>query len=73
MRLLAASLEKGPRTLEAALVAAGRFRDDLVSGSDVLEYVRDALMSEAFDLTPVRILEIIIWMAKEERGYYRSL
>jgi len=71
LRLVAASIEKGPRTLEAFEEAVRKFREDLFSAAGMLEDIRNALMAEGFDLSRVRILEVATWMSKEERGYYR--
>jgi hypothetical protein len=46
-------VEKGRRTLEAFEEAARRFREDLVRVAGTLEDIRNALMAEGLNLSPV--------------------
>ena len=66
------SLTQNKRTAGSAAVTALRlFRHDLVASAAELEYVRTTLGSAGYLLTPVRILEILVWSEVEPRGYYR--
>lgn len=60
------------RAADAGMVALRRFRDDLESASGPINEVCAAVESRGFRLTPVRALEILVWMQCEPRGYYRS-
>lgn len=52
-------------------IALSGFRDDLAAVRDEIADVKDMLAQEGYLLSPVRILEILIWMA--ETGHYRSV
>ena len=47
------------------------FRKDLLATSDQLEPIHRALTSKGAPMTPVRLLEVAVWMANEGNGYYR--
>jgi hypothetical protein len=47
------------------------FRNDLSSARGVLNVLGDALAKNAYELTPLRILEILVWTEVEPCGYYR--
>ncbi|MGZ3380286.1 MAG: hypothetical protein ACXVBB_08470, partial [Isosphaeraceae bacterium] len=47
------------------------FREDLRQGHPQIEAVRAQLLKAGFELTPVRILEILVWTETEMNGYYR--
>src|SRR5271157_1589376 len=66
--------EKSQSKQTAALVAVDVlkvFRDDLRQGQAQIEAIRAQLSSAGFDLTPVRILEVLVWTETEPNGYYR--
>lgn len=48
------------------------FRDDLRAASPQIQHLREALATEGYALTDVRVLELLIWTELEERGYYRG-
>jgi hypothetical protein len=47
------------------------FREDLLAARSHLEVLASSLAAEGHRLTPVRLLEMLIWTEKEPRGYYR--
>jgi hypothetical protein len=47
------------------------FREDLRHAYTRLIALRASLANAGFDLTPVRILEILVWTETESSGYYR--
>jgi hypothetical protein len=57
---------------DIAGIALSGFRDDLAAVNDEIAVIRNKLAQEGYLLSPVRILEILIWMAEEPRGYYRN-
>ena len=67
--------ERTQDKLHAAAVAATvmrSFRDDLRHAAARIAELRTHLASAGFDLTPVRILEILVWTETEPQGYYRK-
>jgi hypothetical protein len=77
-----AEVEKRPDWIEksqfkstAADVAAGvlkAFRKDLRQALPQINALRTSLANSGFELTPVRILEVLIWIEREPNGYYRT-
>ncbi len=66
--------EKSQSKQTAAFVAVEvlkAFREDLRQGHPQIEAIRAQLLRAGFDLTPVRILEILVWTETELNGYYR--
>ena len=59
----------------AAAVAIGitkAFREDLRHAMPQIAAIRASLANVGFDVTPVRILEVLIWTEIEPNGYYRT-
>lgn len=48
------------------------FRQHLQSFQPQIEFIRGWLAQEDYTLTPVRILELLVWITVEPRGYYRN-
>jgi len=48
------------------------FREDLRHASSQISAVREKLADAGFAMTPVRILEVLIWTERESNGYYRD-
>jgi len=69
-RLLPATQDK-KRAANAAMEALARFRVDLVHAQDGIKSLRSSLARESFLMTPIRVLEILIWTEVEPVGYYR--
>ena len=66
--------EKSQSKQTAAFVAVEvlkAFREDLRQGHPLIEVIRAQLLKAGFDLTPVRVLEILVWTETEMNGYYR--
>jgi hypothetical protein len=55
-----------------AVEATKAFREDLRHAMPHIAVIRTSLASAGFDLTPVRILEVLIWTQIEPNGYYRT-
>lgn len=75
---LSATPQKLPSATQDKRRAAGvavrvltQFRDDLKGTYHVIEPIRQRLLQDGYDLSPVRILEVLLWTQVEERGYYR--
>jgi len=60
------------RAAHVAVTVLERFRQDLRDAIGPIGQIRASLAGEGFDLSPVRILEILAWTEMEDRGYYRS-
>jgi hypothetical protein len=56
---------------EVAVEVMKAFREDLRHAYTRLIALRASLANAGFDLTPVRILEILVWTETESSGYYR--
>lgn len=69
--LLAASQNKA-KAADAAMQALDLFRDDLVAVQEQIASLRQTLNEKGFELSPVRILEILLWTQIEPRGGYRA-
>ena len=67
-----ASLGYGTRPAGAVMPVLKAFRIDLNEAAAYLDSLSGQLAAEGFRLTPVRILELLIWMEREPRGYYRT-
>ena len=48
------------------------FRTDLAASAESLTPMHQVLEVKGASMTPVRLLEVAVWMANEERGYYRG-
>jgi len=48
------------------------FRKDLLAAADQLAGMHAVLSAKGSPMTPVRLLEVAVWMANESRGYYRQ-
>lgn len=48
------------------------FRDDLAAAHDRIVSLQGALNDQGYALSPVRILEILLWTQIEPRGGYRA-
>lgn len=60
------------KAASAAMTVLEFFRQNLEANLRQLETIRAVLAREGFDLSLVRIFEILVWITVEERGYYRS-
>jgi hypothetical protein len=49
------------------------FREDLRHASGQITALCSILANAGFDLTPVRILEVLVWTETEPNGYYRGV
>jgi hypothetical protein len=54
-----------------AVDVLAKFRGDLVAVRSEVDLVVTSLAAAGFLLSPVRVLEILLWTEVEERGYYR--
>ncbi|MFH1329802.1 MAG: DUF6308 family protein [Actinomycetota bacterium] len=62
----------GTRAAGAVMPVLKAFRADLGEAAPDLEGLSGPLVAEGFRLTSLRMLELLIWMEREPRGYYRS-
>ena len=71
LQKLPAATQEKRRAAGVAVRVLAQFRDDLKGSYHVIEPMRQRLLQHGYDLSPVRILEILLWTQVEERGYYR--
>jgi hypothetical protein len=71
-RPLVARLEDGRTAAAVAMVALDRFHADLIATSAELERLCGTLAGAGFPLSPVRVLEVLVWTEVEPGGYYRT-
>jgi hypothetical protein len=64
-------LQNKARAASVAIEVMKLFRNDLRASLHDVEVLRSRLSEAGFSLTPVRILEILVWTQTEPRGYYR--
>jgi hypothetical protein len=69
--LLSASQNK-TKAADVAMRALEIFRDDLFAAQDAISNLRQTLSEQDVLLSPVRILEILVWTQIEPRGIYRT-
>jgi hypothetical protein len=60
------------RAGSAGTLVMESFRSDLAAAVGVLAALHQVLKAKNSPMTPVRLLEVAIWMANEPRGYYRG-
>jgi hypothetical protein len=72
IRVSGAALEVGSRAAAAVMPVLEAFRADLMGSWDELQGLAVSLAESGFPLTPVRLLELLIWTQTEPRGYYRA-
>jgi hypothetical protein len=65
--------QNGKTAAAAAVLAAEMFRRDLRAVRSDIEALRATLAGSGFPLTPVRVLEILVWTEIEVKGYYRPV
>jgi hypothetical protein len=68
-------IEKSQSKATAAAAAVDvlkAFREDLQHAFTRIAVLRTDLANAGFDLTPVRILEVLVWTEMEPNGYYRT-
>jgi hypothetical protein len=66
------ALQEGSKAADAVMPVLEAFRGDLIGSWGELEVLRARLSEEGFTLTNVRLLEVLIWVQTEPRGYYRG-
>jgi len=65
--------QNGRTAAGAAVKAAEMFRKDLRAKRPEIETLCVSMAEAGFPLTPVRLLEILVWTQTEKNGYYRSI
>jgi hypothetical protein len=60
------------RAADGAMDAVVAFHDDLVAAQAEIEAIRQSLAQQGYLLSPVRILEVLVWTEREQRGGYRA-
>ncbi len=63
---------RGLEEWERGVAMMRKFRDDLMHCKPTIDYLCNRLEQDRKLLTPVRVLEALIWMATEPNGYYRK-
>ena len=70
-RALLPGTQDKARAANVAMTALDLFLADLVTAEQAIEGLRASVEEHGFQLTPVRILELMVWMEVEPAGYYR--
>jgi hypothetical protein len=70
-QLLAATQNKA-KAADVAMEGLDLFSADLASASDEISVIGRQLATQGFPLSPVRILEVLVWTEVEPVGAYRS-
>jgi hypothetical protein len=60
------------KAADGAMDAVVAIHDDLVVAQAELESLRESLERQGYALSPVRILEILVWTQTEREGGYRA-
>ncbi len=71
-KALLAGTENKARAADVAMEALRLFRDDLLARRSEIDALRERLALGGFQLTPVRILEVLVWTQTEPAGGYRT-
>jgi hypothetical protein len=66
-----ARTQEGAKAAGVGVFVMNAFRKDLEAVADEVDQVAQALKEAGTPMTPVRILEVAVWMAIEPKGYYR--
>jgi hypothetical protein len=61
-----------PTAADVAVEVLKAFREDLRQALPQIIALRTSLANVGFEMTPVRILEVLIWTEREPNGYYRT-
>ncbi len=64
--------DHGERAAGAAMAILRAFRDDLRATEPELTQLQADLGQMGYELTLVRLLELLLWVGTEPRGYYRA-
>jgi len=64
--------ENKAKAADVAMEALRLFRDDLLQAQGAIEALQKELALVGFSLTPVRILELLVWTQVEPNGNYRT-
>jgi len=67
-----AALQDGRRAAAAVMPVLEAFSNDLRAAWDPLTRLGESLREASYPLTTLRILETLIWIHNEPRGYYRN-
>jgi len=70
--LIRHAVEDKKRAGSAAAIVMAAFRTDVATVTERLAPLHQSLREEGTPMTPVRLLEVAVWMANETRGYYRT-
>jgi hypothetical protein len=68
---LKSRLDQGAAAAGVGAFIMNAFRQDLEGVEKPVREISEALNQAGFPITDVRILEIALWQAEEERAYYR--
>jgi hypothetical protein len=64
--------ESKAKAADVAMEALRLFRGDLLEARSEIEALKEQLARAGFQLTPVRVLELLVWTQTEPAGNYRS-
>ncbi len=65
-------LQDKHKAAAASMPAWRAFREDLRDARDALAPLQAAIQGSGYVMTLVRILEVLVWIEAEHRGYYRE-
>jgi Family of unknown function (DUF6308) len=69
---LRACIESKSGAADGAMEAVVAFHDDLLFVRDEIDSIRESLRGQGYSLSPVRILEVLVWTQTEPAGGYRT-
>ena len=69
---LLAQTENKAKAADVAMAALDCLRSDLAAASSELQLLCHSLKDEGFSLSPVRVLEVLVWTETEPGRYYRG-
>jgi hypothetical protein len=64
--------ESKEKAADVAMEALRLFHDDLLQAQDEIESLQGHLEQAGFPLSPIRVLEVLVWTETEPAGGYRS-
>jgi hypothetical protein len=67
-----ARLQAKDKAAAATMPAWRAFREDLRACHEQITHLQSGLAELGYNLSQVRVLEVLIWIEAEARGYYRE-
>jgi hypothetical protein len=71
-KALLPGIESKAKAADVAMEALRLFRNDLLEATSEIVTLQQQLVAAGFSLTPVRVLELLVWTQTEPAGAYRA-